>query len=157
MQTDPDEVPGLLTFRLGHRTFGIPLARVAEIVRMVAVTPIPEVPVWMLGVVNLRGSHIPIIDLHARLNVEGSPPDAASRIIVVECGAGRSGLVVDEVTDVLAEEPDELEMIDSFRPDAQPAPAIARIGTETVMILDVDGVARGIHDLHLPEGLDAGV
>ena len=89
-----------LTFFLGSEEYGIAFLKVREIIGIVPVTPVPGTPVYMQGVINLRGKIIPVVDLRAKF---GMPTQAASRetcIIVVRRQDLELGIVVDAVSEV---------------------------------------------------------
>ena len=95
----------LLTFLLGEESFGVDILRVREIRGWSPVTKIPHSPEEMLGVLNLRGSIVPIIDLRRQFRLARADYDAMTVIIVltVESSAGRQevGVVVDGVSEVV--------------------------------------------------------
>lgn len=94
----------LLTFALENESYGVDIQRVQEIRGWSAVTPIPEAPHHVLGVQNLRGTIVPIIDLRARMGMPTVAPSATTVIIVLSVetaqGARLFGVVVDRVSDV---------------------------------------------------------
>jgi purine-binding chemotaxis protein CheW len=87
----------LVIFSLGGEEFGLPIARVQEIVRYTEPRPLSSRSVWVRGVVELRGKTVAVCDLAARLGVPSDP----SKIVVVETAAGVVGVAVDEVREVL--------------------------------------------------------
>jgi purine-binding chemotaxis protein CheW len=95
----------VLTFTLGAETYGVDILRVQEIRGWSPVTRIPQAPLHVLGVLNLRGSIVPIIDLRMRFRLERAEYTALTVIIVlsVESSSGRRdiGMVVDGVSDVI--------------------------------------------------------
>src|SRR5690348_10894150 len=95
----------VLTFTLGSETYGVDILRVQEIRGWTPVTRIPQTPPHVLGVLNLRGSIVPIVDLRMRFNLERAEYTAITVIIVlsVESAVGRRdfGVVVDGVSDVV--------------------------------------------------------
>jgi purine-binding chemotaxis protein CheW len=95
----------ILTFVLGDETYGVDILRVQEIRGWSAVTKIPHAPAHVLGVLNLRGSIVPIVDLRMRLALERAEYTTVTVIIVmsVNTPAGRRdfGVVVDGVSDVV--------------------------------------------------------
>jgi purine-binding chemotaxis protein CheW len=95
----------VLTFILGAETYGVDILCVQEIRGWTPVTRIPHAPSHVLGVLNLRGSIIPVVDLRMRLSLEKAEYDAVTVIIVlsVTCGGIRRnfGVVVDGVSDVV--------------------------------------------------------
>ncbi len=95
-----------LTFRLANESYGIEVLLVREIIRMQKITPVPEMPAHIKGVINLRGKVTPVVDLRVRLGLEaGNTTDRTCVIVVdVEKGGGFSslfGLIVDAVDEVI--------------------------------------------------------
>jgi purine-binding chemotaxis protein CheW len=91
----------LVTFRLGQETFGVPIGAVQEVVRVPEVTPVPEAPWFLEGVINLRGRIIPVMDLGRRFRLPPRDRTRATRIVIID-GAGRpAGLIVDAVLEVV--------------------------------------------------------
>jgi purine-binding chemotaxis protein CheW len=95
----------VLTFVLGEETYGVDILRVQEIRGWSAVTRIPNSPPHVLGVLNLRGSIVPIVDLRKRFNLAQAEYTAVTVIIVLtvrsEAGRREFGVVVDGVSDVV--------------------------------------------------------
>ena len=96
----------LVTFRIGAELFGVPIGMVQEIVRVPAITRIPQAPEFVEGVINLRGRVITVVDMRKRLNQAGLPREQSnwarkSRILVIESGGRLVGVIVDEVAEVL--------------------------------------------------------
>ncbi len=103
----------VLTFVLGSETYGLDILRVQEIRGWSVVTKIPHAPAHVLGVLNLRGSIVPIVDLRMRFALERAEYTAVTVIIVVSVvsAAGRRdfGVVVDGVSDVVNVNPAEVK------------------------------------------------
>jgi purine-binding chemotaxis protein CheW len=91
----------VVSFKLGAEEYGVDIAQVQEINRMVSVTHVPRAPHFMEGVINLRGQLIPIIDLRTRLGMPRAEHTKNTRIVVTEIGTKRVGMVVDSVSEVL--------------------------------------------------------
>lgn len=91
-----------LTFALSAEVFGLEIKYVTEIVGMQTITPLPETPEYVKGIINLRGKIIPVIDV--RLKFKKEPIDYNDRtcIIVIEIADTTVGLIVDNVAEVLA-------------------------------------------------------
>jgi purine-binding chemotaxis protein CheW len=139
----------VLTFTLGAETYGVDILRVQEIRGYSTVTRIPQAPAHVLGVLNLRGSIVPIVDMRMRFNLERAEYTPLTVIIVlsVESPAGRRdiGVVVDGVSDV----------IDVAVSDIKPAPelgeqvntefieGLAAVSGRMVMLLDIDTLIGG--------------
>jgi purine-binding chemotaxis protein CheW len=99
----------LVTFKLGSEEFGVDILKVQEIIKMMNVTKIPNAPVFIEGVINLRGKIIPIVDLRKRLGFEDQEFDKSTRIIVVELDGLVLGFIVDSVSEVLRIPEDTIE------------------------------------------------
>lgn len=139
----------VLTFTLGEETYGVDILRVQEIRGYSAVTRIPQAPAHVLGVLNLRGSIVPIVDMRMRFSLQRAEYTPLTVIIVlsVESSVGRRdfGVVVDGVSDV----------IDVAVSDIKPAPemgahvstefieGLAAVGDRMVMLLDIDQLIGG--------------
>jgi purine-binding chemotaxis protein CheW len=99
------QIRQVLTFVLGSQTYGVDILRVQEIRGFSAVTRIPQAPAHVLGVLNLRGSIVPIVDLRMRLSLERAEFTPVTVIIVLSVLAGSNrrdfGVVVDGVSDVV--------------------------------------------------------
>jgi purine-binding chemotaxis protein CheW len=90
-----------LTFSLGQEEYGIEILRVQEIKGYSAVTPLPNLPSYIKGVMNLRGTVVPVVDLRAKFGMSDSEYTRFTVIIVVNVGQRVVGLIVDAVSDVL--------------------------------------------------------
>lgn len=103
----------MLTFGLGTETFGVQILRVKEIRGWSPITPLPYSPPYVLGVLNLRGSIVPIIDLRKRFNLDAAEFSQKTVIIVLslQTSSGKRdvGMVVDRVADVVDIEPDAVK------------------------------------------------
>jgi purine-binding chemotaxis protein CheW len=96
------------TFFLGEAAFGIDTSMVQEVVRMAHITPIRHAPAWVVGIMNLRGRIVTIIDLRVKLDFPRTEPTEESRIFIVEWQGEQVGLLVDRVTDAINVEPSAL-------------------------------------------------
>jgi purine-binding chemotaxis protein CheW len=98
-----------LSFTLGSEDFGFDLLKVQEIRGYAAVTPIPNAPPHVRGVMNLRGAVVPVIGLREKFGMPSVEPDKFTVIVVVSVGSKAMGLVVDAVSDVLSLQADAIE------------------------------------------------
>jgi purine-binding chemotaxis protein CheW len=90
----------LIAFNIGEQQFCLRTTSVREIRGWTPATPLPHAPEFVLGVVNLRGVVLPIVDLAVRLGFPPTQPTARHAIIVVEVGSQVAGLLVDGVSDI---------------------------------------------------------
>jgi purine-binding chemotaxis protein CheW len=113
----------LVSFRLGSEEYGVDIAQVQEIIRLVEITHVPRAPRFMEGVINLRGQLIPIIDLRTRFGMQRVAATKSTRIVVTEIAGKRVGMIVDSVSEVLNIPTDHVEEA----PDM-----VAGVGTEYI-------------------------
>jgi purine-binding chemotaxis protein CheW len=129
-----------LAFALGGQPYAVPILRVQEIRRYSAPTPLPNVPSYVLGVINLRGTVVPVFDLRLRFGLFEPTFDRLTVIIVVSVGQRHVGIVADDVSKVLTMDKG------SFRPSPELASHIdisfvaglMRDGDDLVTLIDVD-------------------
>lgn len=91
----------VLTFRLADEVYGLDISWMREIARLRPITEVPQVPAFLPGIVTLRGTVIPIIDLRRRLQLPAADPTALNRILIVEHDSEPFGLIVDQVLKVV--------------------------------------------------------
>lgn len=97
----PDGEEQFLTFRLDGQEYGIAILKVQEIKGWDRMTPIPNSPPYVKGVLNLRGVIVPVFDLRLRFGLPEAERNAFTVIIVVNIGGRLAGIVVDAVSDVI--------------------------------------------------------
>lgn len=100
-ETKPGTERELIAFRVGEQEYCVDIMAVREIRGWTLSTPLPRSPLYVRGVINLRGAVLPIVDLAARLGLGEVTPDARSVIIVVRMQSRLVGLLVDAVSDIL--------------------------------------------------------
>jgi purine-binding chemotaxis protein CheW len=91
----------LVTFFLGEEQFGLDIAHVREINRLMRITPVPRAPESVEGVINLRGQVVPVVDLRRQFKLPTRDHDRRTRIVVVELEGVSVGFIVDEVSEVV--------------------------------------------------------
>ena len=91
----------LVTFMLGAEEYGVPISQIQEIDRLAKITKVPKAAEFIEGITNLRGEVIPVLDTRKRFDLDAKPPDDRTRIIIVDLGGVKTGLVVDSVREVL--------------------------------------------------------
>ena len=92
----------IVTFFLSNEEFGVDILLVQEIIRPTAITEVPNTPAFLEGVINLRGRVVPVVDLRRRLDLEVTPIDKSSRIMIIEMGDKVTGFIVDSVSKVMS-------------------------------------------------------
>ena len=91
----------LVTFRLKDETYGINVMQVQEVLRVAEIAPVPGAPHYVLGIINLRGNVVTVIDTRTRFGLPQTEVDELSRIIVIESEAQVVGILVDSVAEVV--------------------------------------------------------
>ncbi|MDQ1264592.1 MAG: purine-binding chemotaxis protein CheW [Campylobacterota bacterium] len=128
-----------LTFFLGDEQYGIAIEQVKEIIAMMKITSVPKIPPYMRGVINLRGSIIPIVDTRLRFAMDSREADMHTAIIIVEVEKVNIGFIVDRVEEVCSIDSSALSEPPKFGSsiDTNFISAVAQIENSVVMILDV--------------------
>ena len=102
----------VVAFRLGNEEYAVDILYVQEIIRLLNITRVPRSAQHIEGVVNLRGSIIPIANLHSRFNLQLSDNQDDKRIIVFKFDEVQVGIIVDEVSEVLRIHQNDIEAAD---------------------------------------------
>ena len=135
----------LVSFRLGDETFGVEITKVREIILMCEITQVPQSPPYVKGLINLRSTVIPVVDLRSLFGLSETKLDSESRIMVMQVGVRTIGIIVDAVDEVLRI---------SRKDIAPPPPTVAGLGqdyltglvrleSELLILLDIE---RVLHD-----------
>ncbi|HYQ46568.1 MAG TPA: chemotaxis protein CheW [Polyangiaceae bacterium] len=133
-----------LTFSVGDEEYACDILSVQEIRAMSQITPIPNAPAYVRGVMNLRGIVVPVISLRAMLGLAG-PDDGKFRVIVVvTVGMKIAGLLVDAVSDVLHLDVSEVPLPSELgnRIDVSIVSSLGTLGDKFVVVLDVPRLAE---------------
>jgi len=154
-QADTAESTGtmqIVSFHLADEVFGVAITKVREIILMCNITHVPQSPPYVKGLINLRSTVIPVIDLRSLFGLPESEHDHENRIMVMQVGSRTVGIIVDGVDEVLR----------ISQKDIAPPPAtvcslgheylegLVRLEEQLLILLDIDKVLGGEH-----EALDA--
>ncbi|MGE0859272.1 MAG: chemotaxis protein CheW [Gammaproteobacteria bacterium] len=90
-----------VTFRLADETYGINVMQVQEVLRMTDVAPVPGSPHYVMGIINLRGNVVTVLDTRKLLDLSAGDITESSRIMIIESGKVTVGLLVDSVAEVV--------------------------------------------------------
>ncbi len=146
-QADIQRVEGtaieqLVSFHLAQEEYGIEITKIQEIILMGEITRIPQTPDYVKGLINLRSTVIPIVDLRLRFGLSQQEPTDQTRIMVVNVAGKTIGLIVDAVSEVLRISQDQI---------VPPPPTVAGLGREyltglvklddrLLILLDIDNI-----------------
>jgi purine-binding chemotaxis protein CheW len=132
----------LVSFRLAQEEYGIEITKVQEIILMGEITRVPQTPDYIKGLINLRSTVIPIVDLRLRFGLSQEVATDATRIMVVNVAGKTIGIIVDAVSEVLRIAQEQI---------APPPPTVAGLGREyltglvklenrLLILLDIDRI-----------------
>lgn len=130
----------LVIFKLAGEEYGLPIHQVQEINRLAEITKLPQAPLFMEGVIDLRGSVIPILDLRKRFGLPADLTDE-TRIMIVEVQDQKIGTIVDGVAEVLRLSEENIEPPPaSFIMDAEFLHGLAKSDNRLIIILKIDNI-----------------
>lgn len=145
LAAEPDSTQ-YLTFLAGQERFAIGILDVKEIIEVGSMTNVPMTPEFIRGVINLRGSVVPVVDLSVRLGKQRSELDKRSCIILVEIEADTErqtlGMLVDEVNEILEIDADAIQPPPNFGTDIRTdfIHAMGRVDETFIILLDINRV-----------------
>ncbi|MCX7794338.1 MAG: chemotaxis protein CheW [Thermodesulfovibrionales bacterium] len=131
-----------VTFSLNDEVYGIDALSVQEIVELTSITRVPHLPDFMKGVINLRGTIIPVVDLKTKFNMKTGPYKKHTCIIVTEFKDSLMGLIVDDVFDVLSVPRSSIQTTPEFGAKIRTdfIRGLLRAGDKLIIILDINKV-----------------
>ena len=109
VQALPNPVAQWVTFRLDLETYGINVMQVQEVLRVSEITPVPGSPDFVLGIINLRGHVVTVVDARRRFDLAVLQTSDESRIVIAEIGGQVVGMLVDSVAEVLELRAEQIE------------------------------------------------
>jgi purine-binding chemotaxis protein CheW len=164
--TDDDTVQ-LVTFQVGAEEYGLDINSITEAIRPVKITPLPWMPEFIEGVINLRGVIIPIVDLRKRFALAGTHDDTRNMRMLITRGAvppsagdarGLLGLMVDRVQEVLHVPKKEIEPAPEAATGAQAdfIAGMGKVGDRLIILLDITRILSQQERSALAEANHAG-
>lgn len=135
-----------LTFRLGQEEYGIDILKVQEIRGYEAPTRIAHAPAFIKGVINLRGTIVPIVDMRLRFDCAQAEYNSFTVVIVLNLRERVAGIVVDSVSDVMELAPDQLRAAPDLDGgiDAQCIRGLGSVGERMLILLDIERLMSGV-------------
>jgi purine-binding chemotaxis protein CheW len=157
---DQKKVYSYLSFRLGHETFAVNVGKVIEILEVPRITKVPKAPSYMRGVINLRGTVLPVLSSRLKFGLEAASDTVDTCIVVFNISIDTEQVVIGALVDAVQEvfEMDENELL--------PPPGIggkykndfikgmAKVDEDFVMVLDVDKIFSNQEIIHLQTELE---
>ncbi len=157
----------LVTFQVGTEEYGLPIHAITEVVRPLKITPLPKMPAFIEGVINLRGVIIPIVDLRNRFEVKNSTSDPRKMRMIITRGAvlrasGASG----DLLGLLVDNVDEVIHVPKKNIDAAPEAAtgkqadfitgMGKVGERLIILIDIARILSQKERVALAEAGQAG-
>jgi purine-binding chemotaxis protein CheW len=129
----------LVVFCLANEEYGVAIIQVQEIIRQPDITRIPGMPVFIEGVINLRGRIIPVIDLRKRFGLQLQELSDSTRVVVADAGGQTIGLVVDSVSEVVNLPKDQIDPIPPSIAsiDAEYLSGVGKLEKRIIILLDL--------------------
>ena len=109
-QVENNPISQWVTFRLGDETYGVNVMQVQEVLRMTEIAPVPGAPPYVLGIINLRGNVVTVMDTRSRFGLPPHEADDATRIVIIEAEDQVVGILVDSVAEVVYLKQSDIEM-----------------------------------------------
>jgi purine-binding chemotaxis protein CheW len=135
-----DPLSQWVTFFLDNEKYGIKVMQVQEVLRMTEIAPVPGAPHYVLGIINLRGNVVTVIDSRKRFGLPDKDPDDSTRIVIIEAGDNVVGILVDSVAEVVDLRASEIETAPNVGTDesSKYIQGVSSQEKELLILVDVD-------------------
>jgi purine-binding chemotaxis protein CheW len=135
-----DPLSQWVTFFLDNEKYGIKVMQVQEVLRMTEIAPVPGAPHYVLGIINLRGNVVTVIDSRKRFGLPDQEPDDSTRIVIIEAGDNVVGILVDSVAEVVDLRASEIESAPNVGTDesSKYIQGVSSQAKELLILVDVD-------------------
>jgi purine-binding chemotaxis protein CheW len=129
-----------VTFRLEEEKYGVNVMLVREVLKNTELAPVPGSPPFVLGIINLRGNVVTVVDTRKRFGLPPREPDEATRIVVIEMDEQVIGMMVDSVAEVVTLGESEIEYAPNVGNDdsAKYIQGVSNHGDELLILIDMD-------------------
>ena len=143
----------IVGLRIGRETLGLPISLVREIVRVPEITPVPNAPEHIEGVINLRGKIIAVVDLSKRFGEGAIERSSKSRVVVVEMEGRLVGLLVSSASEVLKLSPSEIEAPQNVFPNEEMnyVTGVGKLNDRLILLLDLSRILQRVELQRLSE------
>ncbi len=139
---DPLDAKQYVTFVIAGESYGVPVLKVQEIIGMTEIVPVPNSEEFLKGVINLRGSVVPVVDMRKRFRLEARDYDMFTVIIIVEVKELMVGMIVDSVSDVIDMPPSDIQgsLRLASKVDREFIAGIGQVNEKLTIVLDIDRI-----------------
>lgn len=137
---DNDEMLQWVTFNLENETYGVNVMQVQEVLRYSDIAPVPGAPSYVLGIINLRGSVVTVIDTRSRFGLPPSDITDNTRVVIIESDKQVIGILVDSVAEVVYMKASEIELAPNVGTDesAKFIKGVCNRENELLILVDLD-------------------
>lgn len=137
---DNDEVLQWVTFRLENESYGVNVMQVQEVLRYTEIAPVPGAPSYVLGIINLRGNVVTVIDTRSRFGLMPDDVTDNSRVVIIESNKQVIGILVDSVAEVVYMKASEIEPTPNVGTDdsAKFIRGVCNRDDELLILVDLD-------------------
>ncbi len=138
----------LVTFTVSEEEFAVDIMLVQEVIRLPEITPVPNAPDFVEGVIHLRGRIIPVIDLRKRLRISGktiSPYNKFTRVIIVVLQGRWTGFIVDAVTEILKVDESDIQPTPELvmkQTGAEYFEGVVKLGDRLMILLNIPEILK---------------
>lgn len=142
-QTESEDVVQLVGFIVGDEEFAVPILTIQEIIKPLEYTRVPATPNYVMGVFNLRGNVIPLINLRQKFNLPSKKQDEETRYIVVKAKDEVAGFVIDRLTEAVRIKESDIDPApETLNEDENMVYGIGKKQDRILTILKVDGLLK---------------
>lgn len=144
----------LVVMRLAKEDYGVDITVVREIIRMQKITEVPQAPAYVEGIINLRGSVIPVVDLRKRFDLPVAEVSSDTRIVVVDVRSHTVGLVVDAVMEVISVPTEAIEPVGSLTSGGSLTTdlrGIVKLAENLIILINLENLLETIADTEFSE------
>ena len=145
----------VVVFEIGGQLYGLPASDVRELLRAVAIVPLPRAPAVVEGVINLRGQVVPVLDIRSRFRLPPRPLAPADHLIIARAGERLVALRVDRATDLVRLRTADVEDAKGLVPGAEYVAWVAKVPDNLVLIHDLRTFLSRAEAAALDEALPA--
>lgn len=140
ISNENDPVLQWVTYHLDNEVYGVNVMQVQEVLRITEIAPVPGAQDYVLGIINLRGNVVTVIDTRKRFGLGSKEPDDLSRIIVIEVDENVIGMLVDSVAEVVYLHQSEIEPTPTVSSDDNSyfIQGVSNRGETLLILVDVD-------------------
>jgi purine-binding chemotaxis protein CheW len=147
----PDQA---VVFTLDGQQYGLPLPAVDRTVRMTAITPLPDAPDNVLGIINVRGQIIPVLSLRRRFRLPAREPSLADRLVIARTARRTVALVADAVLDLIGYNRQETVSPHDIFPGIEGIEGVVKLASGLVLLHDLDSFFSLEEDAALERALE---